>query len=261
MNVRLLLAVALLASFIHATVTVIAVDTSNPAFFDNATFNVWAAFWNSTKANQTQANSIQSSMLNTTDAAGINLSVSRKVENATFSDIHVVKANLTSGFLQGARVNLTNGTNSDGSAFCFDNGNCTVQSILAATNFTGNGALGVFQGSSTNPMPGRLVSGSLLGYDAANAICAGNFSGSHFCTDAEIIYSTNVIYTKAGFTQNSTWVAKGAPGYTANSNDCNGWTNNTVTFLGAFWDWNATTGGGAGFVTACNGVKSVACCK
>jgi hypothetical protein len=56
------------------------------------------------------------------------------------------------------------------------------------------------------------------------------------------------------------WVAEGAPGYTANANDCSGWTNNTTTYLGAFWYFIAG-GGGNGSLINCSQLKPIACCK
>jgi hypothetical protein len=56
------------------------------------------------------------------------------------------------------------------------------------------------------------------------------------------------------------WIAEGPPGFTSNSNDCNGWTNdsNQDTY-GAFWVFNRD-GGGAGWLVNCSSVKPIACC-
>jgi hypothetical protein len=60
---------------------------------------------------------------------------------------------------------------------------------------------------------------------------------------------------------NSTgWYAEVAPGYLANANDCSGFTNNSNTYLGAFYLFNSTTGG-RGALVNCSNLKPLTCCK
>jgi hypothetical protein len=96
------------------------------------------------------------------------------------------------------------------------------------------------------------------GYAAGHAVCAAEYPGSHFCATNEII---TVIYNgDISAWAGTAWIAEGPPGYTANSNDCNGWTSNAPTNLGAFWELNNVTGG-MGWLTNCASVKPVACCQ
>ncbi len=107
---------------------------------------------------------------------------------------------------------------------------------------------------------GIFNSGGFVGYEAANNMCSLEFIGSHFCRTDEII-SYIAGSGASGLVNGSTaWIAEGPPGYTANSNDCNGWTSNNNIMLGAFWEFN-TNGGGMGWLTNCAVVKSVACCQ
>ena len=105
---------------------------------------------------------------------------------------------------------------------------------------------------------GSFTSTGTIGYKAANDRCDAEFPGYHFCFTGEII---NIIATQniSYFTGNA-WIAEGPPGYTANSNDCNGYTSAVNSYLGAFWAFDSN-GGGMGWLTACNGIKPVSCCK
>ena len=105
---------------------------------------------------------------------------------------------------------------------------------------------------------GSFSHGGKTGYQAANDACNNEFSGYHFCFTGEII---NIIAKQdISYFHGNAWIAEGPPGYTANSNDCNGYTSNSGSFLGAFWAFDSN-GGGVGWLTACNGVKPVSCCK
>jgi hypothetical protein len=99
------------------------------------------------------------------------------------------------------------------------------------------------------------------GYQAANNICNIAYAGSHFCQSSEIISTIANKDISTLFVDNANgWVAQGPPGYTANSNDCNGWTNLSGTALGAFWLYNRD-GGGAGWLVNCSMQKAISCCK
>ena len=105
---------------------------------------------------------------------------------------------------------------------------------------------------------GNFSSGGKVGYQAATDMCNAEYPGSHFCFTGEILL---IIATQdiSGFSGNA-WNAEGPPGYTSNSNDCNGYTSSDNTKLGAFWAYDPI-GGGMGWLTACNGVKPVSCCQ
>ena len=97
------------------------------------------------------------------------------------------------------------------------------------------------------------------GYKSANALCNTAISGSHVCTVDEVLKSI-----KCGVTlpaSGSGWINGGPPGYTAWSNDCNGWRSNSGAYYGRVWDFNNTSGG-SGSMTTCNTpVLPIACCK
>jgi hypothetical protein len=125
----------------------------------------------------------------------------------------------------------------------------------------GAGNESTFIGTTTYMTDGNFASSTLRGYQAANYMCAAEFSGSHFCRTHEILAAiilNNI--SNWGSDMSNAWIAEGPPGYTYDSNDCNGYTDNTATKLGAFWLFNSD-GGGAGWLVNCGQVKSLACCK
>ncbi|MFP4119063.1 MAG: hypothetical protein ACLFTH_03335 [Candidatus Woesearchaeota archaeon] len=104
--------------------------------------------------------------------------------------------------------------------------------------------------------------GDMGGYSAANANCDAEFPGSHLCTVDEILNTINakdvsIISEWAG----TAWLAGGPPGYTANANDCKGFTSDSSSNLGKFWDFDDTTDEGVGWMTNCANTKPLACCK
>jgi hypothetical protein len=102
--------------------------------------------------------------------------------------------------------------------------------------------------------------GSQSGYSGANALCAAVVAGTHACTTGEIF---NTINTGAGATIPSgttLWVSNGPPGYTANANDCMGWTSAVAGNYGTVWV-KLATGDGFGSLNVCNTARSFACCQ
>lgn len=100
--------------------------------------------------------------------------------------------------------------------------------------------------------------GGYVGYQAANMICNNQLNGSHMCQSSEVISYIN--NSSIGSLDGSNaWITESAPSDTANANDCSGWTNNTTTYLGAFWNFIA--GGGGGSLINCSRLKPIACCK
>lgn len=124
---------------------------------------------------------------------------------------------------------------------------------------TVSGGAGVSQVNLTSTtFDGNFSYSGSSGYAAANAVCADEYPGSHFCVTNDVIM---VIYSgDISSWAGTAWIGEGPPGYTANSNDCNGWTSNAPINLGAFWELNNTTGG-MGWLTNCASVKPVACCQ
>ncbi len=114
-----------------------------------------------------------------------------------------------------------------------------------------------FLATTTATFDGAFATSSLSGYMAANDVCNAEFSGSHFCRVYDILVTVEQddVSSWAG----SAWVAEGPPGYTSNSNDCQGWTSNNGAHMGAFWAFDAN--GGMGWLTNCAVTKPIACCS
>ena len=115
---------------------------------------------------------------------------------------------------------------------------------------------------STLTYDGEIASGGYTGYYAADLICNGDEAGSHFCDTGEVglFLTGNASSTIDGVTA---WVKEYAPGYTANANDCNGFTNNSATYLGAFLDntGGVTASSESYWLTNCSVSKKLTCCK
>lgn len=151
-------------------------------------------------------------------------------------------------------------------------GNNSRADTTSTTNVTNNyttyntttGGSGSATFVGTTPVTtynGQFTSGLKTGYDAANTICAAAYTGSHMCRTDEIL---DTIATKDISTLFSgvadAWIAEGPPGFTADSNDCRGWTSSNLAHLGPWWDFD-TSGGGIGYLTNCSTTKPIACCK
>jgi hypothetical protein len=132
-------------------------------------------------------------------------------------------------------------------------------------NITGNLTVGgcafaTYVGLTTSTYNGALSSGSDTGYVAAKTICNAAFGGSHLCTTDEVLESIRCGLISTFTDGGQGWVAEGPPGYTANANDCIGWTSSASDSLGAFWIYN-TTRGGDGWLINCASSKKLSCCK
>lgn len=122
-----------------------------------------------------------------------------------------------------------------------------------------SGVVGMYVGTSTGG--GTGTDGNVGGYDAANALCEGAFSGSHICSTAEMVNSYNhktpqsPINTASGIV----WINSAAPGNIFPAiNDCRGWTNNGLTpYYGTVWNF----GLGGAAIQPCAVVMGFACCK
>jgi len=125
------------------------------------------------------------------------------------------------------------------------------------------GIVGMFVGESATAY------GSSIDYDTANSYCAtggGNLEGSHICTPSEMnnSYNHGTAGISAIYTYNSSptlWINSGPPGYTANANDCKGWTaiNSPLSNpnYGTVWNFPDQYGG----LLPCKTGKRFACCK
>jgi hypothetical protein len=100
--------------------------------------------------------------------------------------------------------------------------------------------------------------GNQAGYTGMNALCNGDYVGSHVCSWNEVKKSINNGIT---LTAGQFWVSTGFPGYTANANDCLGWTSASSTYLAPFWDTTATVDVGAGYLSNCANTHQVGCCR
>jgi hypothetical protein len=125
---------------------------------------------------------------------------------------------------------------------------------------------GAFVGLTSGSTTGSFSTGSLVGYQAANELCTEAFAGSHMCRAAEIVSTIDQnisAFAGAAFG----WAAQGPPGYTANANDCSGWTSESSSYLGAWWEYSTdlgvtiAAGGGKGFLVNCSVPQPISCCR
>ena len=154
------------------------------------------------------------------------------------------------------KVNIS--SSGDVNATKFYGDGSALTGIAAGTTITANQTFGVIvgftsethSGNMTNPTTGRI------GYINANFLCDTDFRGSHFCTQAEIVKD---IAAGNISIEGTYWMARGAPGFTAEADDCAGWNKNASTSLGPFWNFDLP-GAGVGKLTNCEQKKKLACC-
>lgn len=113
---------------------------------------------------------------------------------------------------------------------------------------------------TTATYSGAVTSGSLVGYQAANDLCNLSFSNSTFCRSVDVMAYIAYNSLPASIFTGTAWMANGPPGYTANANDCLGFTSAVNTYYGAFWEFNVN-GGGMGWLVNCASTKPLACCR
>ncbi len=116
---------------------------------------------------------------------------------------------------------------------------------------------GVFHHLTVGTFDGHIVSGGSSGYAGADQACG---QGMHICTPDEVLHT--VICAAASLPSGqSTWIANGAPSFTAPAaNDCAGWTSNSSSAYGSFWQFSGASGG-YGITTTCNLSLKIACCS
>ena len=134
-----------------------------------------------------------------------------------------------------------------------DNHTVNIYGYLNLTGSSNIDSVGRFVGLTSNSF-----NGSAGGYSGFNGNCSASYSGSHLCSYSEL---KNSIDKGVSLTSGQFWISTGVPGYTANANDCLGWTSSDSTYLGPFWDTTATTDVGAGFLKNCANSQKGACCK
>ena len=144
-------------------------------------------------------------------------------------------------------------------------GGGTVTNVYNTTTTTtvgGTGSSATFVGTTpVTTYTGQFTLSSYTGYAAANAICSAAYATSHMCTADEVlgtIANKNISTVFSGIPD--AWISQGPPGFTADSNDCRGWTSANLAHLGAWWHFDAASGG-IGYLTSCSTVKPIACCK
>ncbi|MFC1639127.1 hypothetical protein ACFL26_02565 [Patescibacteria group bacterium] len=109
---------------------------------------------------------------------------------------------------------------------------------------------------------------SISGYYGANTKCDIDHPGSHVCTTQEMLESLQCSEPGDPFRSvadgSEAWINAGPPGYTADANDCRGWTvtpADSNTAYVRFWIFNLASGG-KGTSASCNAMdKRFACCK
>lgn len=155
------------------------------------------------------------------------------------------------------------GTNEDGTSTGGGAGGLKLVGVTSSMangvgNFNPLDQVG-FDGSTTGEID---FTGGKEGYIAANAACATDFgAGARMCQVSDII-SSIVEGDMQTFVDNNfvtVWAAEGAPGFTANANDCNGWQNGTNDYLGGAWTLKSN--GGEGTLINCSNPLPIACCQ
>ena len=126
--------------------------------------------------------------------------------------------------------------------------------------------IGIFINTTPDSYTGSISYNGLTGYQAANAICDNNFTGTHMCTQAEIIstiHEMNISEIDEWVDGRQAWVNAGGPKYAPAdfpADDCGGWTTGTDGKIGNFWTFNKTTGG-MGEAATCEQSLRLACCR
>ncbi len=172
------------------------------------------------------------------------------------------------GTAPGARANLgltdifEYGVNSTGTVGWLWQADGSGRGHWVATTALGiqsGGTVGVFIGTTSLQVQGNFATSTLSGYAAGNARCSAQFAGSFMCRTHDLLVTIEKGIPASWAGGGNAWIAEGPPGYTSNSNDCNGYTSNSNGRLGAFWEFD-DAGGGMGWLVNCAEYKPVACC-
>lgn len=161
---------------------------------------------------------------------------------------------------EGTTTSLFIGNYADGLGFEHSNGDKAdlfVEGIVDAESLCIKGncvndfnkiGIGIFKQLSTS-----TFNGSVGGYSGANDKCP---TGMHVCTIEEILNTINKGLMPSEI-NGPAWISGGPPGYLSSSNDCNGWTTSTNTYLGRVWVFSKNYG----TQTVCNSSLNFACCQ
>ncbi|MFA5131422.1 MAG: hypothetical protein WC467_03265 [Patescibacteria group bacterium] len=128
-----------------------------------------------------------------------------------------------------------------------------VKSLISGST---GGGLATYSTSTALTYAGNVGS-----YSAANALCAATVADTHVCTSEEILYTVNQGSGASIPLTSTLWINNGPPAYTANANDCIGWTSNVSTDFGAVWNRPTGYADGFGSLNRCNVARKFACCK
>jgi len=104
-----------------------------------------------------------------------------------------------------------------------------------------------------------------IGYTGANTQCKNSYVTSpdaHVCMSSEILDNINrgIVSSNLGLAPgNAVWINNGPPAFTANANDCRGWTQPNTSYYGTTWVIMGTDG--VGGLSKCNvATYKFACC-
>jgi hypothetical protein len=219
---------------------------------------------------------------------GDNASWNQSLADTLYADISVVDTDTncsvtgscntilyTTGFVVSNVTNLV-GNDSCGAGYVVQNvslagGGLTIHCVADVTGGVGGtnvyNATSYYYNKTSKKFDGNLTSYcnfNLYGYECGDYICNSNFTGTHLCRQDEII---TTIHHKNVSTMvdwaGDVWVSSGGPKYapaTIPANDCNGFTDGTVSYLGSYWNFNQD-GGGDGRMINCGTEIALACCK
>ena len=172
------------------------------------------------------------------------------------SDVVATSATDTLTLVAGTGVTLTTDAGADSVTINSTGGTSVYGTFLGITTAEYNGDLSTATGFAAE------------GYKAADSLCDGDYTGSHMCTQEELMYhirtTANLVHPSANWpASGSAWVITGAAKSAATPivNDCNGWTSSSSSSrAGNIWAFNQA-GGGSGAVQYCNATFELACCE
>lgn len=154
-------------------------------------------------------------------------------------------------------------------------GNLSINGSLCLWNQTGSGWVCADSFNFTGSISGSVNKsyffnntaathdGSLGGYSGANAVCAGEFAGTHLCSLQELLDTISDKALPADWSGYA-WYSTGGSKYLSGkpTDDCHGWTSNSATdYLGSFWIFGTGYTDAYGSTVNCASAKSLACCK
>jgi hypothetical protein len=117
-----------------------------------------------------------------------------------------------------------------------------------------SGVVGLYVGKTVGTQDGNIGN-----YQTANNLCNAVEADSHICTPMEIVNTYNHNPPAVTGETGTVWINSGAPANTFPAvNDCNGWKNNSLSFYGNVWSFDANDFSG---ILPCAFNLAIACCK